>query len=52
MTTGDYVFDLDSAVKPGEVLLFLPSVKIGTHDASNQADKISFDIDQPSVYFA
>ena len=52
VTTGDYVFDLDSAVKPGEVLLFVPSVKIGTHDASNQADKISFDIDQPMVYFA
>ena len=52
VTTGDYVFDLDSAVKPGEVLLFVPSVKIGTHDATNQADKISFDIDQPSVYFA
>ena len=52
VATGDYVFDLDSAVKPGEVLIFVPSVKIGTHDASNQADKISFDIDQPSIYFA
>ncbi len=50
--TGDYIFDLDSAVKPGEVLLFVPSVKIGTHDATNQADKISFDIGQPSIYFA
>lgn len=52
VATGDYVFDLDSAVKPGEVLIFVPSVKIGTHDASNQADKISFDIGQPSVSFA
>lgn len=52
VAAGDYVFDLDSAVKPGEVLIFVPSVKIGTHDASNQADKISFDIDQPSIYFA
>ena len=52
VTTGDHVFDLDSAVKPGEVLIFVPSVKIGTHDATNQADKISFDIDQPFVYFA
>jgi len=52
VATGDYVFDLDSAVKPGEVLIFVPSVKIGTHDASNQADKISFDIDQPYIYFA
>lgn len=52
VAAGDYVFDLDSAVKPGEVLLFVPSVKIGTHDASNQADKISFDIDQPYIYFA
>lgn len=49
---GTYTFDLDSAVKPGDVLIFVPALKIGTHDATNQADKISFDIDQPMVYFA
>lgn len=49
---GTYTFDLDSAVKPGEVLIFVPALKIGTHDATNQADKIAFDIEQPMVYFA
>ncbi len=52
VASGDYFFDLDSAVKPGEVLLLVPSVKIGTHAADNQADKIVFDLKLPVVYFA
>lgn len=53
VAAGEYVFDLDAPVMPGDVLILVPTIRPGTVCSSYaDAESYVFNIDQPMLSFA